>query len=137
MSIVLLGILAAWTCNAIAATATGQFTYDYSVDPPCAGNVNDKNCIDHFQIFDITAHPSDVVLTTIVPSTNPPLPTGITPVPFNFKVGAPYGTRKWAVVAVARDASGAMVSSDVTAPAAQATIMVRPGAPAAFVVNLQ
>jgi hypothetical protein len=137
MSIVLVGIAAcAWTCNAIAATATGSFTYDYTNDPPCSDTVT-TNCIDHFQIFDVTASPQDVVLTTIVPSSRSPVPTGVTTVPFNFKIGAPYGTRKWAVTAIAKDKNGAFVSSDLAAPQAQATVVVKPGAPAAFTVTLQ
>src|ERR1043166_9159863 len=111
-------LLGAWACNAIAATATGSFNYDFSQDPACADSTS-KNCIDHFQIFDVTAHPSDVSLSAVVPP-NTTNPSGVTSVPFNFKVGAPYGSRKWAVTAVARDASGAMVSSDITAPASQA-----------------
>lgn len=132
-TIALAVMLGAWACNAIAATASGSFTYDFTNDVPCSATVT-KDCIDHFTIFDVTAAPSNIVLSTVVaPNTG----TASTSVPFNFKVGAPYGTRKWAVTATAKDSAGNFTSSDPAAPQAQATVTVRPGAPASFVVNLQ
>jgi len=125
-------MIGAWTCNAGAATATGSFNYDFTTDPPCNNPTVTKNCIDHFTIFDITDAPQNVALTSVTPSTTVST-TGPTTLPFSFKVGAPYGNRTWVVQAVALDKNGVAVSSVSSAPA---TVNVKPGAPAAFVVNL-
>jgi hypothetical protein len=115
----------AWTCNALAATASGSFNFDFASEPPCSATVT-ADCIDHFEVWDVTATAKKLAT---VPVPNPPAAA----VNFSFKVGPPYGPRKWAAVAVAKDGT----SSDMSAPQAQAAVTVRPGAPASFVVNLQ
>lgn len=117
--------LVAWTCGAFAATATGSFNYDFVTEPACTSTVT-VDCIDHFEIWDVTATPRKLA-SVALPS--PPVQT----VNFNFKVSPPYGSRKWSAVAVAKDGT----TSDLTAEQSQATVNVRPGAPAGFVVNLQ
>lgn len=118
-------IMAAWTCGAFAATANGSFNFDFSSDPACSATVT-ANCIDHFEIWDVTSSPSKLSTVAL------PAPAA-SPITFSFKVGPPYGARKWSAVAVAKDGT----TSDITVPQAQSTVNVRPGAPASFVVNLQ
>jgi len=113
-----------WTCGAFAATATGSFNYDFTTDPACSAAVI-ADCIDHFEIWDVTGTPKKLATVSIA---NP----AVSPVNFNFKVGSPYGARKWSAVAVAKDGT----SSDMTATQSQSTVNVRPGAPGSFVVNL-
>jgi len=117
-------LMGSWTCEAFAATANGSFNFDFASDPACSAGVT-VDCIDHFEIWDVTGPPKKL---TTVALPNP----AASPVNFNFKVGPPYGPRKWSAVAVAKDGT----SSDMTAPQSQGTVNVRPGAPAAFVVNL-
>ena len=117
-------LMAMWTCGAYAATAIGSFNYDFASEPACSPSVT-ADCIDHFEIWDVTASPKKLAAVTV------PTPAA-TPVNFTFKVGPPYGARKWSAVAVAKDGT----TSDMTATQAQTTVNVRPGAPASFVVNL-
>ena len=125
IGIAVLLCLAAWTCNAVAATATGSFNFDFTTDVACTATVT-ANCIDHFEIWDVTSTPAK--LSTVAMPSSPS-----SPVSFSFKVGPPYGSRKWSAVAVAKDGT----TSDMTAAQSQSTVNVRPGAPASFVVNLQ
>jgi hypothetical protein len=117
-------LVAMWTCGAYAATATGSFNYDFASEPACSPSVA-ADCIDHFEIWDVTASPKKLAAVAV------PTPAA-TPVNFTFKVGPPYGARKWSAVAVAKDGT----TSDMTAAQAQTTVNVRPGTPASFVVNL-
>jgi hypothetical protein len=117
-------LMTAWTCGAFAATATGSFSFDFVSDPACSTTVT-ANCIDHFEIWDVTSAPKK--LSTVDIAT-----PAATPINFSFKVGPPYGARKWSAVAVAKDGA----TSDMTAEQSQNTVNVRPGAPASFVVNL-
>jgi hypothetical protein len=117
-------LMASWTCEAFAATATGSFNFDFASDPACSATVT-ADCIDHFEIWDVTGTPKKLA-TVALPS------PATSPISFNFKVGPPYGSRKWSAVAVAKDGT----ASDMTAPQSQNTVSVRPGAPASFVVNL-
>lgn len=124
VGLLLLFSLGAWTCGAFAATATGSFSYDLTTDVPCSAAVT-TNCIDHFEIWDVTGTANKLAT---VPMPNPPA----SPVPFSFKVGPPYGARTWSAVAVAKDGT----QSDITAAQSKSTVNVRPGAPASFVVSL-
>ncbi len=118
-------MMSAWTCGAFAATANGAFNFDFASDPVCSATVT-ADCIDHFEIWDVTSSPRK--LSTVA------MPTpAASPISFTFKVGPPYGSRKWSAVAVAKDGT----TSDLAASQAQNTVNVRPGAPASFVVNLQ
>ena len=117
-------LMASWTCEAFAATATGTFNFDFASDPACSATVT-ADCIDHFEVWDVTSSPKKLASVAL------PSPTA-SPVSFSFKVGPPYGSRKWSAVAVAKDGT----TSDMTAPQSQGTVSVRPGAPASFVVNL-
>ena len=117
-------LMTIWTCGAFAANATGSFNYDFASDPACSSTIT-GDCVDHFEIWDVTSSPKK--LTTVSISS-----PAVTPVNFNFKVGPPYGTRTWSAVAVAKDGT----ASDMTVPQSQSTVHVKPGAPASFVVNL-
>ena len=117
-------LIASWTCEAFAATATGSFNFDFASDPACSATVT-ADCIDHFEVWDVTVTPRKLA-TVALPS------PAASPINFSFKVGPPYGSRKWSAVAVAKDGT----TSDMTAPQSQGTVSVRPGAPASFVVSL-
>jgi hypothetical protein len=117
-------LMVSWTCEAFAATATGSFNFDFASDPACSTTVT-ADCIDHFEVWDVTSSPKKLATVAL------PGPAA-SPVNFSFKVGPPYGARKWSAVAVAKDGT----SSDMTASQSQNTVSVRPGAPASFVVNL-
>lgn len=112
-----------YTCGAFAATANGSFSYDFTTDVACSATVV-TDCVDHFEIWDVTSTPKKIA--TISSS-------GVSPVTFSFKIGAPYGARKWSAVAVTKDGT----SSDMQSSSSQAIVNVRPGAPASFVINLQ
>ena len=118
-------LMASWTCEAFAATATGSFNFDFASDTACSATVT-VDCIDHFEVWDVTSSPKKLAAVAL------PSPAA-SPISFSFKVGPPYGSRKWAAVAVAKDGT----TSDMNAPQSQGTVAVRPGAPASFVVNLQ
>jgi hypothetical protein len=117
-------LMASWTCEAFAATATGSFNFDFASDPACSATVT-ADCIDHFEVWDVTSSPKKLA-SVALPS------SAASSINFSFKVGPPYGSRKWSAVAVAKDGT----TSDMTAPQSQGTVSVRPGAPASFVVNL-
>jgi hypothetical protein len=117
-------LMATWTCGAFAATANGSFNFDFASDPACSAAVT-ADCIDHFEVWDVTGSPKKLAAVAL------PNPTA-SPISFTFKVGPPYGSRKWSAVAVAKDGT----ASDMTAPQSQNTVNVRPGTPATFVVNL-
>lgn len=117
--------MATWSCGAFAATATGSFNFDFNSDPACSATIT-ADCIDHFEVWDVTAAPKKLAT---VATPNPPAAS----VSFSFKVGPPYGARKWSAIAVAKDGT----ASDMAAPQSQATVSVRPGAPASFVVSMQ
>jgi hypothetical protein len=118
-------LMATWTCGAFAATANGSFNYDFASDPACSATIT-ADCIDHFEIWDVTSTPKKLSAVAVPSTPN-------SAINFSFKVGPPYGSRKWSAVAVAKDGT----ASDMTAPQSQNTVNVRPGAPASFVVNLQ
>ena len=118
-------LMATWTCGANAATANGSFNFDFNSDPACSATLT-ANCVDHFEVWDVTASPRK--LASVAAPTAP-----AAAVSFSFKVGPPYGARKWSAVAMAKDGT----TSDMNASQSQATVSVRPGAPASFVVNMQ
>src|ERR1051325_11698185 len=114
-------LMASWTCEAFAATATGSFNFDFASDPACSATLT-ADCIDHFEVWDVTSSPkklASVALATPAAS----------PVNFSFKVGPPYRSHKWSSVVLAKDGT----TSDMAAPHSQATVSVRPGTPASFV----
>jgi len=114
-----------WACHAFAGTASASFSYDFSADVPCTTTVT-TDCVDHFEIWDITGTAKQVSPSIPVPN---PISASVAA---TFKVGPPYGTRKWSVIAVAKDGT----SSNINAASAQSTVQVRPGTPASVVINL-
>jgi len=104
----------------LAANVHASWTYDYTPEPACSAT-RATNCIDHFEVLDITSENFTLIAT--VP--NPKPATGrVDDVSVTFKYGPPFGQRTISVVAVGRDPTGNRVTSNPYA--ARATASIRP-----------
>lgn len=113
----------------LAANVRASWTYDYSHQPACSTQ-QDKDCIDHFEVLDITNQKFSLIAT--VP--NPSAPFGrVDAISASFSYGPPFGERVIAVIAVAKDSKGARVSSNPYA--ARATAVIRPRATVSAVLS--
>lgn len=99
------------------ATVTLSWTYDYDKNSPCSAT-RTTNCIDHFEVEDITGAP---ILLQSVP--NPSSPSGVINITTTFKLGPSYGERTMSVIAVGKDGSGKRVTSNESA--AKVTVAIR------------
>jgi hypothetical protein len=113
--------------NLLASNVAATWSYDYTHFPPCSAAAVD-DCIDHFEILDITRQEHPRVIMSL---NNPPSPArkadGITA---NFKYGPPFGEITFSVIAVERQKDGTFVSSNPYA--ARTTASIRPGSHAAL-----
>jgi len=108
--------------NLLGATVTATWTYDYEPEPACS-STQTTNCIDHFEVKDIT-NQQDITLIKKV--NNPEHPVGkVDHISAVFKYGPPFGLRTISVIAVARGPKGNRVCSNPFA--ARATVAIRPG----------
>lgn len=57
-------LMAAWTCEAFAATATGPFNVDFASDPACSATVR-SDCIDHFEAWDVSNSPKKLAIIAL------------------------------------------------------------------------
>jgi hypothetical protein len=106
----------------LAADVRASWTYDYAPEPACSAP-RLTNCIDHFEVLDITN--KDFVFITRV--SNPTSPIGrIDNISTTFKYGPPFGERTISVVAVGKDPNGDRVTSNPYA--ARGTASIRPRA---------
>jgi hypothetical protein len=106
----------------LGAKVRANWTYDFTPEPACSAS-RSTNCIDHFEVLDITTE--KFALITSVP--NPTQAVGkIDNISASFKYGPPFGQRTISVVAVAKDAKGNRITSNPYA--ARATASIRPGA---------
>jgi len=106
----------------LAANVHATWTYNYVPEPACSA-IHATNCIDHFEVLDITG--KDPVVITSVP--NPSPASGrVDNISVAFKYGPPFGQRTFSVIAVGKDPKGNRVSSNPYA--ARASAWVRPGA---------
>jgi hypothetical protein len=114
--------------NVLAANVTASWSYDYSPAPACSA-VRSTNCIDHFEVDDIT-NQQDFVLIQTVPN---PSPAGgkIDHISSSFKYGPPFGQRTISVIAVGKGPNGQRLTSNPFA--ARVTVSIRPGAKTAAV----
>ena len=104
----------------LAANVHATWSYDYTSEPACSAN-RVINCIDHFEVLDITGTKFAAVATVA----NPSAPNGkVDSISVNFKYGPPFGERTLSVVAVGRDAAGGRITSNPYA--ARATANIRP-----------
>jgi hypothetical protein len=98
-----------------------SWSYDYTRQPACSSS-RPNNCIDHFEILDYTDSQHPKVLRSVP---NPTNATGkVDNISDEFSYGPPFGLRTIVVVAVARDESGAIITSNPFA--ARKDVEIRP-----------
>lgn len=108
--------------GALASKLTASWSYDYEPQPACS-SPQSKNCIDHFEVLDIT----DTDKTVVIQSVNNATPSvGKEKIVTSFNYGPPFGNRTISVVAIGRDLNLNRVSSNPYA--ARVTVFVRPRA---------
>ena len=116
-------VLAAVTWGAfhfrlLGANVHANWSYDYTPEPPCSTN-RAVNCIDHFEVLDITSQK----FTSIATAANPSPASGkVDNISVTFKYGPPFGERTLSVVAVGRDRLGNRVTSNPYAATGAASI---------------
>lgn len=107
----------------LAANVTASWSYDYGPMPGCSEH-RIANCIDHFEVLDITDRENRIVIQTVG---NPKPAVGrVGKISTDFKYGPPFGQRTISVIAVARGANGARITSDPNA--ARVAVSIRPSA---------
>jgi len=107
----------------LAANVTASWTYDYGPMPSCSEGLA-TNCIDHFEVLDISDREKKVVIRFVG---NPKSAVGkVSKISTDFKYGPPFGQRTISVIAVGRDPNGARVTSDPDA--ARVTVSISPNA---------
>jgi hypothetical protein len=105
------------------STVTASWSYDFSRDPACSG-AQQRSCIDHFEIKDITDE-QHLVLIQKVPNPSPAVGK-VNNISSVFKYGPPFGHRMICVVAVGFDSEGKQASSNPYA--ARVPVFIRPRA---------
>jgi len=114
--------------NVIAANVTASWTYDYGPEPACSASQS-TNCIDHFEVLDITDQQSFSLIQKVP---NPSRAIGkLDHISTSFKYGPPFGERTISVIAVGRNLKCERVTSNPFA--ARVTVMIRPGTKASLV----
>jgi len=105
-----------------ASNVTASWTYDFGPEPACSAS-RTANCIDHFEVQDITNQQSFVLIQKVV---NPSPAVGkVDRISTSFKYGPPFGQRAISVIAVGKDPKGERVTSNPFA--ARVTVTIRPG----------
>jgi len=111
-----------------ASNVTASWTYDFGPEPACSAS-RTTNCIDHFEVEDITNQQSFVLIQEVI---NPSPAVGkVNRISTSFKYGPPFGQRAISVIAVGKDPKGERVSSNPFA--ARMTVTIRPGAKTSLV----
>jgi hypothetical protein len=105
----------------LAAHVTLIWSYDYGPTPACS-ETRATDCIDHFEIMDITAQKKRLVIPSV---SNPNTAVGkVDKISAEFKYGPPFGLRTMSVIAVKRNRNGYRVTSDPYA--ARISVFIRP-----------
>ena len=105
----------------LAAHVTLTWSYDYGPTPACSAT-RTTDCIDHFEILDVTAQRKNVVIPSVG---NPNAAVGkVDKISAEFKYGPPFGWRTISVIVVKRNRNGYRVTSDPDA--ARITVFIRP-----------
>jgi hypothetical protein len=107
----------------LSSKVTATWSYDFARDPACFGT-QQKSCIDHFEIKDIT-NEQHLVLIQKVPKPSPAIGK-VNHISSVFKYGPPFGQRMICVIAVGFDSNGKEVTSNPYA--ARAPVLLRPRA---------
>ena len=114
--------------NVLASNVSASWSYDYGPEPACSATQT-TNCIDHFEIQDIT-NQQNFALIQKVP--NPSTVLGkVDHITTSFKYGPPFGQRTISVIAVGKDPMGNRVTSNPFA--ARVTVAIRPGSTVSLV----
>jgi hypothetical protein len=107
--------------KALAARVTLTWSYDYGPTPACSAT-RTTDCIDHFEIVDVTAQRKKIVIPSVG---NPTAAVGkVDKISAEFKYGPPFGWRTISVIVVKRNRNGYRVTSDPYA--ARITVFIRP-----------
>ena len=124
-------ILLSWRIfhsTVFASDVTASWTYDFGPEPACSASQT-TNCIDHFEVEDVTNQQSFVLILEVV---NPSPAVGkVDRISTSFKYGPPFGQRAISVIAVGKDPKGERVTSNPFA--ARVTVTIRPGAKTSLV----
>ena len=128
------GLILLWAAlhfNFLASSLTATWSYDYSQIPACPMPLNNdkaSDCIDHFEILDITRQDRPRTIVSVNSSNSP---TGkIDGMTAKFKYGPPFGEITFSVVAVKRQKDRTLVSSNPFA--ARTTVTIHPGVKASI-----
>jgi hypothetical protein len=95
--------------KALSRSITVSWSYDYGPEPACSATRTD-NCIDHFEVEDITDQDKMASIRSV---SNPGQPIGkVNDISATFRYGPPFGKRTIGVIAVGRDPKGDRVTSN-------------------------
>lgn len=93
----------------LSRSITVSWSYDYGPKPACSATQT-VNCIDHFEVEDITDQDKMVSIQSVG---NPGQPIGkVNDISATFTYGPPFGQRTLSVIAVGRDPKGDRVTSN-------------------------
>src|SRR5260370_31268257 len=93
----------------LAANVRANWSYDYGPMPSCSAR-RATNCIDHFEVLDISDRKKTVVIRFV---DNPKPAVGkVDKISTDFKYGPPFGQRTLSVIAIGRDPHGVAVTSN-------------------------
>jgi hypothetical protein len=106
------------------AAQSVDLKFDYTFNLPVCSTTITTNCIDHFEALDVTGANSILFFSVPAPAGASGTVSGITGKGPALAI-VPLGTRTLSVIAVAKDASGARITSDPNA--ASVSSVVRPG----------
>jgi len=121
LAAVLLIFWAAFFGKGFAARVTLTWSYDYGPMPACSAT-RTTNCIDHFEVLDITDQKETVTIQFVC---NAKEAVGkVERISANFKYGPPFGHRTISVIAVARAQNGNRITSNPDVP--RLTVFIRP-----------
>lgn len=105
----------------LASNVTATWSYDFDRDPACSSS-RAVDCIDHFEVLDITNQRSFSVIQNVA---NPLYPQGkMDHLTTSFKYGPPFGQRTISLIAVGKDKNGTRVTSNPFA--ARVTVTIQP-----------
>ena len=105
-----------------SANVTTSWSYDYGPMPACS-ETRTIDCIDHFEVLDITDSNNQVVVIQSVSNPKPAVGK-VDKVSTDFKYGPPFGQRTFSVIAVGRDRDGVRRTSSPYA--ARVTVSIGP-----------
>ena len=126
----MLGLMLATVVGVFGASMTVSFDYDFTDTQLCSATVT-MDCLDHFE-FGTWKNSVFGVLTTI------PIPAGASGkmqgIGSTFPV-TKFGSAVYAAIAVAKDSTGARITSDPAAPTANITVVIVPRPPTNLSAN--